>query len=152
MTTDNTEASSSTESQHAVGSQVDRGVGRLEPERAEDRVLLGLAGAAVDCGVRWEVDYGCYSVPSEYGPRRWNPLNDDGDALRLAVKTGLAVVPYPADVAALHNASGRSWAEMRGEDTYAATRRAIVRAAAALGAEKTPNARAEPAPTAREER
>ena len=63
----------------------------------------------------------------------WNPLTDDGDALRLAVKIGLAVVPYPADIAALHNASGRSWAELRGDDTYAATRRAIVRAAAEIG-------------------
>lgn len=33
MTTDKTEASSSTESQHAVGSQVDRGGGRLAPKR-----------------------------------------------------------------------------------------------------------------------
>jgi hypothetical protein len=62
----------------------------------------------------------------------WNPFHDDGDALRLAVKLGLAVVPYQADIAALHNASGRSWAEMRGTDAYAAARRAIVRAAAAL--------------------
>lgn len=34
MTTKGTEASSSTDSQHSVGSQVDRGVGRLAPKRA----------------------------------------------------------------------------------------------------------------------
>ncbi len=34
MTPEDTKTPSSTESQHAVGSQVDRGVGRLVPERA----------------------------------------------------------------------------------------------------------------------
>ena len=54
---------------------------------------------------------------------RWNPLNDDGDALRLAVKLGLfmraAVREIPRD-------------EYDAEP-YAATRRAITRAAAAIG-------------------
>lgn len=129
----------------AVAGQVERPVGRLEPERAEDRVLLGLAGAAADCGVRWEVDYGCYSVPSEHGPRRWNPLADDGDAMRLAVVLNLRVVFHPVLNQALvreYHATDREWQE-NGEDhadSCAAVRRAIVRAAAALGACKTPNA------------
>lgn len=62
----------------------------------------------------------------------WNPLEDDGDALRLAVTLGLIVE------------TGRCWLDKRGpmygEDvlpcSYAATRRAIVRAAAAIGGRK----------------
>ena len=54
---------------------------------------------------------------------KWDPLNDDGDALRLAVKLGLfmraAVREIPRD-------------EYDAEP-YAATRRAITRAAAAIG-------------------
>jgi hypothetical protein len=98
-----------------------------------DRELLALAAKAADCGVRWEVDYGCYSVPDERcGPRRWNPLTNDGDALRLAVKLRLKIVFFPKDVAAMLPDIGKSWAEFYESDPYAATRRAIVRAAAAL--------------------
>ena len=62
----------------------------------------------------------------------WNPITDDGDALRLAVKLGLIcgfVQP-------------NCWAELPGQypsyepcepDPFAATRRAIVRAAAEIG-------------------
>lgn len=59
---------------------------------------------------------------------KWNPLANDGAALRLAVKLGLIVD------AAAHRASDgmASWSAQAGErDGYAATRRAIVRAAAA---------------------
>ena len=54
----------------------------------------------------------------------WNPLNDDGAALRLAVELNLLVLH---DV---HIAPVNIW---EGEDPYAATRRAIVRAAAEIG-------------------
>ena len=70
---------------------------------------------------------------------RWNPLTDDGDALRLAIKLDLSIhtfysdgvssacsgVPYFVDEEVIHNG-----------DPYAATRRAIVRAAAEIGKEK----------------
>jgi len=96
-----------------------------------DRELLSLAAKAADCGVRWEVDYGCYSVPDErYGPRRWNPLTNDGDALRLAVKLRIVVQHAPRYVVAIHDDDACH--EDNGIDPYAATRRAIVRAAAAL--------------------
>ncbi|ATQ79151.1 hypothetical protein CR152_27715 [Massilia violaceinigra] len=60
----------------------------------------------------------------------WNPLTDDGDALRLAVKLNLLrgyiygneVSFCPSDYAIVEACHG---------DPYAATRRAIVRAAAA---------------------
>ena len=62
---------------------------------------------------------------------QWNPLTDDGDALRLAVKLKLGFKSF----------HGESWAwikpgnvfiEEHG-DHYEATRRAIVRAAAEIG-------------------
>lgn len=103
-----------------------------------DRELLELAAKAAGLQFATNGDgLPGYVVASNgdwrYGWGYWNPLTDDGHALRLAIKVGLAVVPYVADVAALHNASGRSWAEPRGKDTYAAARRAIVRAAAEIG-------------------
>lgn len=64
--------------------------------------------------------------------RLWNPLTDDGDAFRLAVKLRISVMqPDPADrgnVLALYSRDGTS--EPRGSDPYAATRLAIIRAAA----------------------
>jgi hypothetical protein len=58
---------------------------------------------------------------------KWNPLTDDGDALRLAVKSGLGIRFYLNGVGA-----GEEY-EMNHDDPYAATRRTIVRAAAAIG-------------------
>jgi len=67
----------------------------------------------------------------------WNPRDDDGDALRLAVKLGIAVQCH------LHDGEGYALAgagqipnavDIRpNDDPYAATRRAIVRAAAEIG-------------------
>ena len=73
---------------------------------------------------------------------RWNPLNDDGDALRLAVDLDLAIVPYPIYNKQKHSVlvqkknldeSRFEKMELHGDDPYAATRRAITRAAAAIG-------------------
>lgn len=50
----------------------------------------------------------------------WNPLTDDGDALRLAVKLHLLESSWLGDMS-------------KEADPYAATRRAIVRAAAEIG-------------------
>ena len=76
-----------------------------------------------------------------------NPLDDDGDALRLAVKLGLHVMQYPIYDEPKHSAIAKKSArllddtcvdmcvgiEVYGSDPYAATRRAIVRAAAEIG-------------------
>lgn len=70
----------------------------------------------------------------------WNPLTNDGDALRLAVKLNLAVVLHPA----LNQALVRPYHTLdmdrecredceKHTDHFAATRRAIVRAAAEIG-------------------
>lgn len=55
----------------------------------------------------------------------WNPLTDDGDALRLAVKLQLDIEFVNGDALVLSVAQG-------GGDPYADTRRAIVRAAAKI--------------------
>jgi len=68
----------------------------------------------------------------------WNPLTDDGDALRLAVKLKIDLRNFhPNEVAAQFKLPNRpGWYEDsqdRTPDPYAATRRAIVRAAAEIG-------------------
>jgi len=66
----------------------------------------------------------------------WNPLLDDGDALRLAVKLGLEVrTDGPYLIAVTPRYVDNELYEPRGDDPYAATRRAIVRAAAVIGQE-----------------
>lgn len=79
------------------------------------------------------------------GQSSWNPLTDDGDALRLAVTLHLSLVDYKNADHAERRTSVKVWEghdsflfqqELHGEDPLAATRRAIVRAAAAIGAAK----------------
>lgn len=62
----------------------------------------------------------------------WDPLHDDGDALRLAVKLMLTVSQSPFGVEARVLGSIPSF-EGWGDDRPASTRRAIVSAAAAIG-------------------
>ena len=67
----------------------------------------------------------------------WNPLTDDGDALRLAVALLLEIHIYHTGVSVRIPTGDKVVIEADQEpDPYAATRRAIVRAAAAIG-EKT---------------
>ena len=69
----------------------------------------------------------------------WNPLTDDGDALRLAVNLGLLVYVFHDPAMTCIRLPGDriggkyDEVEMHGNDPYAATRRAIVRAAAEIG-------------------
>lgn len=75
----------------------------------------------------------------------WNPLERDGDALRLAVRLGIDVLFTAEDVEAVATQHAKAsdgemispWAceswTLKQQDPYAATRRAIVRAAAAIG-------------------
>jgi hypothetical protein len=61
----------------------------------------------------------------------WSPLTDDGDAFRLAVKLKMRVAVDTGF------SSAKVFMEIQtafGSDPYAATRRAIVRAAAEIGA------------------
>ena len=63
---------------------------------------------------------------------RWNPLESDGDALRLAVRLSLLVDVTAFSVTAMVNGV-ISAKEKHDAEPYAATRRAITRAAAAIG-------------------
>ena len=94
-----------------------------------DRELLELAAKAA--GVVFDGEWSDADRMSVQGDGWWNPLTDDGDALRLAVKLKLCLLwqhdylmAYSGDVAER---------ERDLSDPYAATRRAIVRAAAEIG-------------------
>ncbi|MGN4074149.1 hypothetical protein ACS0X5_06295 [Burkholderia gladioli] len=68
----------------------------------------------------------------------WNPLTDDGDALRLAVKLSLLVAPRRGESICTEDATGKTHSEawhFHGKEV--ATRRAITRAAAEIGARIT---------------
>jgi len=72
------------------------------------------------------------------GEDYWNPLVDDCEALRLAVKLGLFVDIYDTEVVVgwvvnENFSSMKTLNQPKVNDPYAATRRAIVRAAAEMG-------------------
>jgi hypothetical protein len=99
-----------------------------------DRELLELAAKAVElpeCG--WMGPAFMYVKDNTFTD--WNPLDDDGDALRLAVKLKLDVL-HGAEMVAVETERPKEvgCVELYKEDPYAATRRAIVRAAAAIRA------------------
>lgn len=107
-----------------------------------DRELLELAAKAAGISGQFteqmpEAGYPRYCCGIGY-LAMWNPLTDDGDALRLAVKLHLLILPSsPESIRGTVTAD--SWGlcfestEEVSDDPYAATRRAIVRAAAEIG-------------------
>jgi hypothetical protein len=97
-----------------------------------DRELLELAAKAA--GYRMDVD-GLFYEPGEPTMQNWNPIEDDGDALRLAVKLGMQMYIWqPNDGLGVHYTEiNRTTKEPHACDSQAATRRAIVRAAAEIG-------------------
>jgi len=83
--------------------------------------------------VRWTGPWEARDTSNEQGALViWNPLTDDGQALRLAVKLGIEFVQFTNSVRA-NAPDAEDCHEWRGTDPYAATRRAIVRAAASIG-------------------
>ena len=93
----------------------------------EQRRLLELAARAA--GYKYVIDYIGARIIAHGHWEWWNPLTDDGDALRLAVKLGLWL-----HIGKYHTAiEGTRIEESAHGDPYAATCRAIVRAAAAVG-------------------
>lgn len=113
-----------------------------------DRELLELAAKAAGIDAYWSVDGTIQMRPmfvvSAGGAmgtmpheEEWNPLKHDSDAFRLMVRLGLLVGPGSDESWAQHY-----WGESMGwltikekcdDDATAATRRAIVRAAAEIG-------------------
>ena len=108
-----------------------------------DRELLELAAKAAGIEVHWQdekaadfdAEYlGMRAVNRERLNEYWNPLTDDGDAFRLMVKLELIVdtngmhvkVGFPYEAPLAYEKIGV------GDDPDAATRRAIVKAAAKI--------------------
>lgn len=113
-----------------------------------DKELLELAAKAAGAtwiDACWPEDLPGLMLDFGNGTHQWNPLTNDGDALRLAVKVGLSdaagLVLYFADTddetVVMQDFGDRVQVlEVVESDTYAATRRAIVRAAAEIGGMK----------------
>ena len=97
---------------------------------SNDRELLELAAKAAGRGSQWWME-SVWNGPD----REWNPLTDDGDALRLAVMLGICPAVDQKQASAMVSLDAVSWCDLEevGNDPYAATRRAIVRAAAEIG-------------------
>ena len=100
-----------------------------------DRELLGLAAKAAGIEISRINEVGAWIAGS--GGNYWNPLTDDGAALRLAVKLQLLLNEGTKASFVNSKAEGRmdKWAREQHKDSNpsAATRRAIVRAAATIG-------------------
>ena len=103
-----------------------------------DRELLELAAISYSFELgEWDEKLGCWW--DKDGMDTFNPLQDDGDALRLACALGLRVFPVArtasgAACSAIGDASGIRLAEVcdASLDACSATRRAITRAAAQI--------------------
>ena len=104
---------------------------------SNDRELLELAAKAIGCTIRGKADEEYYNLhEADDTHSLWNPLTDDGDALRLAVELDLLIMPYPLDMAIrVTRLDQPETIEYYTGDQLAATRRAIVRAAAEIGRE-----------------
>lgn len=90
-----------------------------------DRELLELAAKAAGIEGEWSKTIGGWDcLITKRGSLVWQPLFDDGDAFRLAMKYGFTILPGMA-----RDAEGRASIE-GGTDVLAATRRAIVKVAA----------------------
>lgn len=107
-----------------------------------DRELLELAAKAAGYVVRWYDDtlthgptFGIEVEPGNpCGFEPWNPLTDDGDALRLAVKLEMQLrLRHRENEVSVYGAPDGRVDEGACSDPCAATRRAIVRAAAEIG-------------------
>ena len=95
-----------------------------------DKELLELAAKAAGLNQSYSANRYTYWDGEKFV--KWNPLDDDGDALRLAVKLGM-VVEVLSDQKVVFVDALYIIELPLGDDPYAATRRAIVRAAAEIG-------------------
>ena len=103
-----------------------------------DREMLELAAKAADLRVKVASNSG-RGLKVHGNCNWWNPLTDDGDALRLAGDVGLVVcIMRNAGFTGIYlpacSIGGKyDEVQLHEDNAHAATRRAIVRAAAAIG-------------------
>ena len=100
-----------------------------------DRELLEMAAKAAGIVGVWHDRGQCIHVTdcAAMSDIWWRPLDDDGDALRLAVKLDISLIgDFPQNIVVVAF-DARKIIEKHNGDRLAATRRAIVRAAAAIG-------------------
>ena len=98
-----------------------------------DRKLLELAAKAAGGELKWFINETPIAKSKDGFGFNWNPLTDDGDALRLAVKLQIDIGFWLDHASADNCISEKSHYEDYNGDPCAATRRAIVRAAAEIG-------------------
>lgn len=122
-------------------------------DQMTDRELLELAAKAAGYSVSFDDSMSMQCVDGAYfmhdrghpdsnrhGSSWWNPFADDGDALRLACDLGLRVYPVARTLSGAACSAASSVTNERlsevcdvSLDIHAATRLAIVRAAAEIG-------------------
>lgn len=97
-----------------------------------DRELLELAAKARG-GIEVDEDFGLIDPEKDTATQAWNPLTDDGDALRLAVQLGFNVQTEGCALVMCDRLPESVLVKYKGGDVFSYVRRAIVRAAAAIG-------------------
>jgi hypothetical protein len=113
-----------------------------------DVELLELAAKAAGLDIVMGDNFGTPWPMFRNNGAQWSPLTDDGDAFRLAVKLGQrypccvigtfsrAAFPH-SSASVVHRDGSETYIEQdASDDLGAATRRAIVRAAAVIGGEQ----------------
>lgn len=104
-----------------------------------DRETLELAAkaAGIDNAIVYDEEDGTGPYCKIGKHQYWRPLQDDGDALRLAVKLGMLIGARGEESwAQWYGKPGGGWItikEPNGDDPYAALRRAIVLCAVEIG-------------------
>lgn len=97
-----------------------------------DRELLEMAAKAVGITGLYDEEMNAFvQNDNDYFPTVWRPHLEDGDALRLAVDLNITFRNLGHIMTAV--GSGGQFNEYADGDAYAATRRAITRAAAEIG-------------------
>jgi hypothetical protein len=106
-----------------------------------DRELLEFAAKAAGSiwiDDNWPEDLPGLMLDFGNGTTQWNPLDDDGDALRLAVQLQMTVMSNgTSSWVAIGKLQTVRAEESHDTDPLTATRRAIVRAAAEIGRNMT---------------
>lgn len=110
----------------------DLSTGRSEGEAMTDRELLELAAKAAGIDI-FDWTPGGHPTTNGSWDGIWNPLTNDGDALRLAVRLRMCIDIRSEHTEVTPPSGCCPESEEHENDPCAATRHAIVRAAAEIG-------------------